>query len=70
MYQEVTRLIRYFQIDLTGGHQLKDGFACRVIMTCMHTKLTKILSVSSRDIQSIQRVINILLAEWGERDAI
>ena len=47
-YKDVTRPFRFVQIDLTGK---KDGYAYIFIMKCIQMKLTKILTVISRDMQ-------------------
>ena len=48
---------------LTGRHTPTDSCAHTVVMTCIHTKLTKLLMTSNRIIKSPTYAINALIAE-------
>ena len=47
-----------------------DGSAHAVIMTSIQTRLTKMVTVSSRDIKTLQLAINALMAQQGEPDIL
>ena len=53
LFEEVTRPFWFVQMDLTGKHELTVGYAQAVFMTCIQTKVTKLLMTSNRSIESL-----------------
>ena len=47
-----------------------DGYAHAVVMTCIQTKLTKLLMTSKRSIESLTNAINAFIAERGPPEVI
>ena len=69
-FEEVTKPFHCVPMNLMAWHELPDGCAYAVVMTCIQTKHTKLLMTPNRSVKPLTYAINALIAERGPSEVI